>query len=312
MATAQDVLTLSYSLLREDPSDVSAYPEPLLLAMIDTVQADFCSGQMINPVPLNSELRIAKKGQLPFLFTDAYYQNIQPVYTDSDIDIGDSIITVEDTTMYPDSWKLYMAGNTVLYTWNTGTSFTGCSNILYPFANGTQISFVFDLPTDFMSPIQVIYNNQFKLPAKLYDDVFEDLNSIKSNYYNNYNTVNNSNNVFSNWMAFYTIKENKELIIWNRNDTGGMIHLRYEKKPTELTTAETELTIDNDSYSKLLLTYAACGEILYSRWEEDRAAKLYNHALAIAKKAYNFYNNIMFEDINWTRVQADKWRWYNI
>ena len=103
MATAQDVLTLSYSLLREDPSDVSAYPEPLLLAMIDTVQADFCSGQMINPVPLNLELRIAKKGQLPFLFTDAYYQNIQPVYTDSDIDIGDSIITVEDTTMYPDS-----------------------------------------------------------------------------------------------------------------------------------------------------------------------------------------------------------------
>jgi tetratricopeptide (TPR) repeat protein len=99
-------------------------------------------------------------------------------------------------------------------------------------------------------------------------------------------------------MAFYTIKENKELIIWNRNDTGGMIHLRYEKKPTELTTAETELTIDNDSYSKLLLTYAACGEILYSRGEEDRAAKLYNHALAIAKKAYNFYNNIMFEDIN--------------
>ena len=70
--------------------------------------------------------------------------------------------------------------------------------------------------------------------------------------------------------------------------------------------------VSNDSYSKLLLTYAACGEILYSRWEEDRAAKLYNHALAIAKKAYNFYNNIMFEDINWTRVQADKWRWYNI
>jgi len=57
MATAQDVLTLSYSLLREDPSDVSAYPEPLLLAMIDTVQADFVVVKWLTQyhLTLNSE-----------------------------------------------------------------------------------------------------------------------------------------------------------------------------------------------------------------------------------------------------------------
>jgi hypothetical protein len=38
---------------------------------------------------------------------------------------------------------------------------------------------VFTLPTDFMSAIQIIYNNRFKVLAKKYDDIFEELNDIK-------------------------------------------------------------------------------------------------------------------------------------
>lgn len=306
--TLQNLYDLSYALLREDESDSSAYPTSLLTAMFNMAQLDFCSGNIINPVPLSQDLRNAKKGQLPFLMKDAYFSNVAPTYLTADVAIWGATLSVSSTADFPTTGSLYLAGNIITYTGKTSTSFTGCTNVLFAFLSGSQVSAVFSLPTDFMSSIQIIYNNQYKLDGVLYDEVFEQLKGLKNNFYSDTRQNNaqlNNNSMYTR--PFYTIKDNTYLILWNVQDTGWMIHLRYEKKPTTLSAVSDLCTIDNDSYCQLILPYLACGELLYNRWEEDRASKLYNHAVWVAKKAYNFYNNTMFEDINWTRVSSDKW-----
>jgi hypothetical protein len=79
---------------------------------------------------------------------------------------------------------LYVDGNLLTYTGVSGTQFTGIpatgtGSIKFAHTVGSSVYTAFDLPSDFMSAIQVIYNNSFKLENKLYDDIFEDLNSIK-------------------------------------------------------------------------------------------------------------------------------------
>jgi hypothetical protein len=45
------------------------------------------------------------------------------------------------------------------------------------------VAILFSLPTDYATPIQVIYNYNYKLEAREYDDIFENLNSVKGNDY---------------------------------------------------------------------------------------------------------------------------------
>jgi len=91
------------------------------------------------------------------------------------------------------------------------------------------------LPADFSDIKQVIYNNKIKLPAKQYDDIFEDLNNYKgSNFQRNRGTSIYESPYKVN--PFYTIKDAEYLIVYQLNETGTPIHLRYEKIPPEMTT----------------------------------------------------------------------------
>lgn len=330
MATLQNLYDVSYNILREDQSDVSAYPLSLVGAFLNWAQLDFCSGNIINPVPMSDELKYAKKWQLPFLDSTAFYTNIAPVYLtygtwprtfDSILALGytfDSLppytfddlsatsLIVGDTSNYPTSWKVFIQGAIVPYTGKTEYSLTGCTLPNFTFQAGAQVSPVFTLPTDYLSTKNVVYNNSVKLEAQLYDDVFEMLNQYKgTNYHNDTQSVANNNSPYYS-KPFYTLINSTDFVIWNLNQQGAMIRLRYEKKPTTMTLVSDTTTIDNDTYSTLILPYLAIAELLYSRGEEDRAQKLYNHAVARCKKAYIFYNNQVFEDINGKRVMAGR------
>jgi hypothetical protein len=145
---------------------------------LNEAQQAWCLGTVLNPIPINSDLATAKKGQLPFLNTSKFYSNVASVYLTADVAVGAVTLNVGDTTEYPSTGTLLVNGNIIPYTAKAATTFT-VSNVLFAHQSGSEVSIIFSLPTDYASPIQVIYNNQYKMPAVLYDDVFEDQNSGK-------------------------------------------------------------------------------------------------------------------------------------
>lgn len=136
--------------------------------------------------------------------------------------------------------------------------------MLFAYPAGTEVSIAFALPTDYGSPINVIYNSRFKLPQKLYDDIYEDLNQYKGTDY-----MRNEANPFTSSPyripPFYTIKDATYLIVFSLNTTADSILLRYEKLPTTLTAGTDTVTIPNDTYAKSTIPYLATAELLYNR-----------------------------------------------
>lgn len=291
--------TATYGILRET-ENCAAYPYTLVDWFINSAQLRYCSGLLTNP--FNGQ--IVQKGKLPFLKKDAYFSNVSPTYTTADVAVGATTIPAT-TTWYASAWALFINWNIVTYTGVTSTSFTGCSNVLFAFIWWTEISQAFTVPTDFMSPIQMIYNSQFKLNCMNYDDIYENLKQYSGNYLTeywtslglNYSTVGS---------PFYTIKDGAYIIIFNINQTLGQLHLRYEKKPTTLTATSDTLTIDNDIYGLNIISQYAAAEMLYHRWEEARASQMINFVISQAKESYRYYDNIGYETQSWIRFSVGK------
>lgn len=283
----------------------SAYPLVLCDLLLNEAQQAWCMWTVLNPVPINPDLATAKKGQLPFLNTSKFYSNVAPVYLSADVAVGDVTLTVADTTDYPSTGTLIMNGNIMPYTAKTATTFT-VSNVLFAHQSGSEISIIFSLPTDYGSPINVVYNNQFKLPAMLYDDVFESLNSNKR-WYNRMVGTGTATNTSLRWtlQPFYSIIDSNYLVVRNRNQTADMIHLRYEAIPATMTSV-VWCTIDNDIFAQIVIPFYAVGSMLYHRWEEQRASELLNFAIAKGKEMYAYYNKSSFESQNGTQYRMQK------
>ena len=80
------------------------------------------------------------------------------------------------------------------------------TGVLFAFKAGERISQVFSLPTDFASIKNVTYNNKYRMEAKEYDDIFEELNKFKGQNYshNEYGTDYGTTGLMK---PFYTIKD---------------------------------------------------------------------------------------------------------
>ena len=70
--------------------------------------------------------------------------------------------------------------------------------------------------------------------------------------------------------------------------------------------ASQDTLIDNDIYAKTTIPYLAVAEMLYNRWEEQRAAELFNFVIWQIKEMYNYYNKKSFENIS--GVQYTMWK----
>ena len=295
--TLENLREIWYSILREE-QNTSAYPLVLMDMLLNSAQNRICNGTVINP--MNGQA--VRKWQLPFLGTSAMYSNVSQTTLSTATTVGATSLSITDTTNFPSTGSLYINGNIITYTWKTATTFTGITNVLFAHLAGSDVSVAFTLPTTYGSITNITYNNQYKLAWKLYDDIWEDLNSIKTG---NYNYTN------AQWFRsqrevapFYTIIDGTYFVIFNRNNTGDQIHLRYEKLATEMTVSGSLATIP-DAYSKATIPYLAIGEMLYNRWEETRGGEIINFALGQCKEMYSFYNNSSFESINW--VQFKTW-----
>lgn len=292
MSTTLAQLTqICYDILREEwPS--SSYPQSLMELFCNSAQQDILAWRIIHPFTKQE----ATAGDLHFLNWDAYYNNVDWTSLTSDATIGDVVLNVADTSEFPATWCLYLWGQIVEYTWKTPTTFTGVTPLLFGFIGWTMVSIAFALPTDFSDILNVIYNNKIKLPAKQYDDIFEDLNNYKWSL------------VQKNWAMsiyespyrvkpFYTIKDAQYLIIYQLNQTWTPIHLRYRKLAPTMTSIQWPI-IDNDIYAQLTIPYLAVAEMLFNRWEEARAWDLYNVAISHVSKMYSYYNDTTYESQN--------------
>lgn len=299
--TLQNLRDIFYGILREDENS-SAYPLSLTDILLNAAQQKLCNWLVINPLT-KEEIR---KWQLPFLNTDKFYSSIKWTTISTAVATTDTTISVADASEYDSTWSIYIEGNIVTYTGTTATSFTGCSWILFAFPASTKVYPAYTLPSDYSSPINVIYNNRAQLEAKGYDDIYEDLNKYKGTTYwrNSVMPIYESPYKIP---PFYSIKDNWYLIIYNLDQEDKPIRLRYEKLPTTMTTS-VNATIDNDIYAQTTIPYLAVGEMLYNRGEEQRAADIINYAMWQIREMYRYYNGTSFEKLNGKQYSCAKWR----
>lgn len=293
MATSlQDLRTIFYNILRED-QDSTAYPVVLTDLFLNAAQQKICNGRVVNPLT-KEEVR---KWQLPFLFTDKFYSNIPSTTLSADIAVWATTLPVASTANYETAGVLFIWGNIITYTGTTSTTFTWCSWVSFAFQSGIEVSIAYALPSDYASPINMIYNNNYKLPMQLYDDIYENLNSYKTN--NNQYRISQSQSPFWPYKVnpFYTIKDNGYILVYNLQQQDAILKFRYEKLPALMTTV-VNATIPNDIYAQTTLPYLAVWEMLYNRGEEWRAADIINFAMGQIREMYTFYDDSMFEEIS--------------
>ena len=278
--------TQSFELLREEENS-SSYSYTLVDQMLNSAQLRICTWACVNP--LTKE--VVSKGDLPFLNTDYFYSSVTDTYLSADTTVWATELSAI-TTNFATSGKLYIAGNIITYTGKSATQFTGVVGVLFAFKSGERISQVFSLPADFASIKNVTYNNKYRMEPKEYDDIFEELNKFKGQTY-----------LVS---PFYTIKDNSDLIIFNADNTGDMIRIRYEKLPTTMSNGTDTCVIPNDIYAKNTLPYLAIWEVMFNRWEEWRAGELLNFAYGQLREMYKFYNNASYESLNGKQYKIAK------
>ena len=124
----------------------------------------------------------------------------------------------------------------------------------------------------------MIYDNRLKLEAKQFDDIYEDLNSVKGTIRSRASTRSLYKQPYS-VSPFYTIKDGSYLLIYNFNETDKIIKLRYKKTPTVMTLSTSTCTIDKDIYARTTIPYLAVAEMMFNRGEEARGAEIINFAM---------------------------------
>ena len=294
MATLATLETLAYDILREE-ADSSAYPLTFVDTLLNSAQSRICRGTVINPM----NWQAVRKGKLSFLDTSAFYSNVNVTTLSADAVIWASTLDITSTTDYPSSGVIYVNGDIITYTGKTSTQFTGVTGIQFAHLAWSQVSIIFSLPTDYSSVTNITYANSFKLLPKLYDDIWEDLNGSKWQFrtdaqgYRSRATID----------PFYTIIGDY-FLIFNRNNTGDQIHLRYEKKPTAMTANTSVATIPTEDAPAI--AYLAIGELLFNRWEEARAGEILNFAINQIKEMYTHYNNASYESISGVQYKIGK------
>ena len=309
--TLQQITDRMYDLLREDEDDAGAYPLSFMQDLANSAQKRICSGMVKNPFTG----RWIRKGRLPFLNEDQFYSNLASTSLSADATIWSTTLDAT-TTNYPTSGSLYVDWNMITYNWTTWTQFTGIPatwewSIKFAHTWGTKVYIAFDLPSDFMSGIQVIYNNRYKLDNKLYDDIFEDLNSVKST--DNYRARSSTQfDDFIHLRPFYVFIDETYMVPFNLNNTWDKILMRYEKLPTAMTDTTDESIITDDDYAISTIPYVAVWEMLYNRWEENRAAQILNFGLWQVQEMYDFYNNRSAEKPSKWQYKTGKHRFLNI
>lgn len=283
--TLADLRTKCYNILREEENN-SAYPYALVDDLINDAVWAICSWLYVNPLT-KEEIH---KGQLPFLNKEVFYETALVQYVTSDVNAGATEIEINTGTR-PDEWVCYIWGNIVEYREKDGTHLYQCTWVNGKIKAGEQASIVYKVPSDFMSPINVILDDRVQIDNKNYDDVFESLRDNKG--LPEYKYRMQQRRGFDK--PFYVIKDGKYVVTYNINTSWMMLRLRYECKPNILKVEEDICIIPDDVYAITTVPYLAVGETMYNRWEEQRWAEVINWGNGKLKEMYKYYNKMWVE-----------------
>lgn len=283
--TLADLRTKCYNILREEENN-SAYPYALVDDLVNDAVWAICSWLYVNPLT-KEEIH---KGQLPFLNKEVFYETALVQYVTSDVNAGATEIEINTGTR-PNEWVCYIWGNIVEYREKDETHLYQCTWVNGKIKAGEQASIVYKVPSDFMSPINVILDDRVQIDNKNYDDVFEALRDNKGLPEYKYR--------MQQWRGFdkpfYVIKDGKYMVTYNINTSWMMLRLRYECKPNILKAEEDICIIPDDVYAITTVPYLAVGETMYNRWEEQRGAEVINWGNGKLKEMYKFYNKMWVE-----------------
>ena len=278
--TLENLRAMCYDILREEENN-SAYPYSLIDTLLNWAQQAVCSWLYVNP--LNKEE--VRKGQLPFLNREVFYETSLTQYVAEDVDAGSTEIPMNTQTR-PEAWVCYIAWNIVEYREKDDTHLLQCTWINGKIKSWEQATIIFKIPTDFMNPINVILDDRVQITNEWYDDVFSKIRDNKWRY------SYRDNQLY--WRGydkpFYVIKDDTYLILYNVNAEWRVLRLRYECLPVPLVNPEDECVIPNDTYAMNVIPYLAVWETMYNRWEEQRGAEVINWWMTKLKEMYKFYN----------------------
>ena len=281
--TLENLRAMCYDILREEENN-SAYPYSLVDSLINWAQIAVCSWLYVNP--LNKEE--VRKGQLPFLNREIFYETSLTQYVSADVLPGATEIAINTQTR-PESWVAYIGWNIVEYRAKDDTHLLQCTWINGKIKAWEQASLIFQIPSDFMNPINLILDDRVQITNEWYDDVFSKVRDNKGKW--DYR--------FIQWRGydkpFYVIKDDQYLILYNVNLAGHQLRLRYERLPEQLVLPEDECIIPNDTYALNTIPYLAVWETMYNRWEEQRGAEVINWWMTKLKEMYKFYNKTGIE-----------------
>ena len=281
--TLENLRAMCYDILREEENN-SAYPYSLIDTLLNWAQQAVCSWLYVNP--LNKEE--VRKGQLPFLNREVFYETSLTQYVSADVLPGATEIAINTQTR-PESWVAYIGWNIVEYRAKDDTHLLQCTWINGKIKAWEQASLIFQIPSDFMNPINLILDDRVQITNEWYDDVFSKVRDNKGKW--DYR--------FIQWRGydkpFYVIKDDRYLILYNVNLAGHQLRLRYERLPEQLVLPEDECIIPNDTYALNTIPYLAVWETMYNRWEEQRGAEVINWWMTKLKEMYKFYNKTGIE-----------------
>ena len=281
----QDVYNTCYWILSAS-QDSTAYPEDLMLSFINNAQNDICYGNVVN---LQTNERLDKQA-LTFLEANKFYSSHMFYTLPSDAVVWSPTLTITNT--FATSGMLWINGNLISYTGNTGSVISGIPlsgqySIQYAHKAGTQVFQLETLPTDFWQLSRAFYTpssslNRYELVSVDSRDLINALpNSTIYQYFSNYGTAYNREYYYSMLRGQYI------LFLVNKIDAQPIM-LDYQIAPTQLENTIDALTIPDD-YALSTIPYLATAEMLANRGEMTEAIRLQSYGFNKVKSMYQFY-----------------------
>ena len=297
--TLQDLFNVSYSIIKQ-PQNSTAYDlNTFILPLLNKAQNDICYWKIVN---LQTWERL-EKFSLPFLNKTQLYTSINDTTLSATAILNDTTLYAT-TDNFPSSWYLWIEWSVISYAWKTATTFTWCSAIPFPFASGTRVKTLYQLPTDLWQINRIFFKTKYKLKSIDQHNILEpQYNSLLYRIFKN-----DTDLYYGEW--YYSIIDGQYLLCFlsNVGNVPQPIRLEYQRKPTQLVASNptSQTLIIPDDYSLNTIPYMATSEALMNRQESAEWIALNNFAFNNIKSMYSYYNNLRSELMFDNRLRTSK------
>ena len=318
MATLQAIRDSVYQMIGI-PWPNSTYPLSLIDSLINESQREICTWacsawQQSGRLPV-----IIDKWPLTFLERQLPLQTYDSINLTATVNIGDTQISVSDTSKFPSSWYCYIGTEVIQYTSTDqytlyGIPASGIGSIRYPYVGGSDIFVVYALPSDYSEAVRLVFNNNLTIASKDMRDRWYLQNDARtSNYYNVGNNSSTDGNLIqlnTKQASYYSILQWQYLYI-NTIPSGNQLTFFYNCNTVDLVAPTDETTIP-DPWALLPISMNVTASIFTIRQQYADADRMNSIAIAKVFAMYDFFRDRAWEMIHNQPVYAGNTDWLNI